>query len=177
MVKMFVLQGVHDSGKTTTLRILDELLRKKYPDMRGEPKYSTRGKNKDFQVIYTLKVNGKKRLIGIKPDGDNGKAVYDDVGWLVDNQCNIIFCSCRSYGSTVESVKRLSEEADVRFVKKTREADESKRRKANTFFRKRARAPTAAFRSPKCSRGFFHLTIRSALARNVRAWAKRWNSI
>ena len=131
MVKMFVLQGVHDSGKTSTLRILDELLRKKYPDMSGEPKYSTRGKNKDFQVIYTLKVNGNKRLIGIKTDGDNGEAVYKDVGWLVDNQCNIIFCSCRSYGSTVESVKRLSEEADVRFVKKTLEADEAKRRKAN----------------------------------------------
>lgn len=131
MVKMFVLQGVHDSGKTSTLRILDELLRKKYPDMSGEPKYSTRGKNKDFQVIYTLKVNGNKRLIGIKTDGDNGEAVYKDVGWLVDNQCNIIFCSCRSYGSTVESVKRLSEEADITFVKKTLEADEAKRRKAN----------------------------------------------
>ena len=122
MVKMFVLQGVHDSGKTSTLTILDELLRKKYPDMSGKPTYSTRGKYKDFQVIYTLTVNGKKRLIGIKTDGDNGKAVYDDVGWLVDNKCNIIFCTCRSYGSTV----------DVRFVKKTREADESKQRKVNT---------------------------------------------
>ena len=132
MVKMFVLQGVHDSGKTSTLTILDELLRKKYPDMSGKPTYSTRGKYKDFEVIYTLTVNGKKRLIGIKTDGDNGKAVYDDVGWLVDNKCNIIFCTCRSYGGTVEAVKRLSEEADVRFVKKTREADESKRRKVNT---------------------------------------------
>ena len=132
MVKMFVLQGVYDSGKTSTLTILDELLRKKYPNIEGNPKCSTRGKYKDFQVIYTLTVNGKKRLIGIKTDGDNGEAVYEDVGWLVDNKCNIIFCSCRSYGGTVEAVKRLSEEADVRFVKKTLEADEAKRRKVNT---------------------------------------------
>lgn len=129
---MFVLQGVHDSGKTSTLTILDELLRKKYPGMSGEPTYSTRGKNKDFQVIYTLKVNGKDLCIGIKTDGDNGEAVYGDVGWLVDNKCEIIFCACRSYGSTVEAVKRFSEEADITFVKKVPEADESKRRKANT---------------------------------------------
>ena len=132
MVKMFVLQGVHDSGKTSTLTILDELLRKKYPNIEGNPKCSTRGKYKDFQVIYTLTVNGKKRLIGIKTDGDNGKAVYGGVGSLVDDECNIIFCTCRSYGGTVEAVKRLSEEADVRFVKKTLEADESKQRKVNT---------------------------------------------
>lgn len=132
MVKMFVLQGVHDSGKTSTLTILDELLRKKYPNIEGNPKCSTRGKYKDFQVIYTLTVNGKELRIGIKTDGDNGDAVYGDVGWLVDNKCNIIFCTCRSYGSTVEAVKRLSEEADVTFVKKTLEADEAKRRKVNT---------------------------------------------
>ena len=132
MVKMFVLQGVHDSGKTSTLTLLNELLRKKYPDMSGEPTYSTRGKYKDFQVIYTLTVNGKELRIGIKTDGDNGDAVYDDVGSLVDDECNIIFCTCRSYGGTVEAVKRLSEEADVRFVKKTLEADESKQRKVNT---------------------------------------------
>ena len=132
MVKMFVLQGVHDSGKTSTLTLLNELLRKKYPNIEGNPKCSTRGKYKDFQVIYTLTVNGKELRIGIKTDGDNGDAVYGDVGWLVDDECNIIFCTCRSYGGTVEAVKRLSEEADVRFVKKTLEADESKRRKVNT---------------------------------------------
>lgn len=132
MVKMFVLQGVHDSGKTSTLTLLNELLRKKYPNIEGNPKCSTCGKYKDFQVIYTLTVNGKELRIGIKTDGDNGDAVYGDVGWLVDNKCNIIFCTCRSYGSTVEAVKRLSEEADVRFVKKTLEADEAKRRKVNT---------------------------------------------
>ncbi|EPF25294.1 hypothetical protein HMPREF1221_02380 [Treponema socranskii subsp. paredis ATCC 35535] len=132
MVKMFVLQGVYDSGKTSTLTILNDLLREKYPDIDGNPKCSTRGKYKDFQVIYTLTVNGKKQYIGIKTDGDNGDAVYGDVGWLVDNKCNIIFCSCRSYGGTVEAIKRFSEEADVTFVKKTLEADESKRRKVNT---------------------------------------------
>ena len=132
MVKMFVLQGVHDSGKTSTLTLLNELLRKKYPNIEGNPKCSTRGKYKDFQVIYTLTVNGKELRIGIKTDGDNGDAVYGDVGSLVDDECNIIFCTCRSYGGTVEAVKRLSEEADVRFVKKTLEADESKRRKVNT---------------------------------------------
>ena len=132
MVKMFVLQGVHDSGKTSTLTILDELLRKKYPDMNGTPTSSTRGKDTDFEVIYTLTVNGKELRIGIKTDGDNGDAVYGDVGSLVDDECNIIFCTCRSYGSTVEAVKRLSEEADITFVKKTLEADEAKRRKVNT---------------------------------------------
>ena len=132
MVKMFVLQGVHDSGKTSTLTILDELLRKKYPDMSGEPTYSTRGKYKDFQVIYTLTVNGKELRIGIKTDGDNGDAVYGDVGSLVDDECNIIFCTCRSYGGTVEAIESFSKEADITFVKKTREADESKRRKVNT---------------------------------------------
>ena len=126
------MQGVHDSGKTSTLTLLNELLRKKYPNIEGNPKCSTRGKYKDFQVIYTLTVNGKELRIGIKTDGDNGDAVYGDVGSLVDDECNIIFCTCRSYGGTVEAVKRLSEEADVTFVKKTLEADEAKRRKVNT---------------------------------------------
>ena len=132
MVKMFVLQGVHDSGKTSTLTLLNELLRKKYPNIEGNPKCSTRGKYKDFQVIYTLTVNGKELRIGIKTDGDNGDAVYGDVGSLVDDECNIIFCTCRSYGGTVEAIESFSKEADITFVKKTREADESKRRKANT---------------------------------------------
>ena len=132
MVKIFVLQGVHDSGKTSTLTLLNELLRKKYPNIEGNPKCSTRGKYKDFQVIYTLTVNGKELRIGIKTDGDNGDAVYGDVGSLVDNKCNIIFCTCRSYGGTVEAIESFSKEADVTFVKKTREADEAKRRKVNT---------------------------------------------
>jgi len=132
MVKMFVLQGVHDSGKTSTLTLLNELLRKKYPNIEGNPKCSTRGKYKDFQVIYTLTVNGKELRIGIKTDGDNGDAVYGDVGSLVDDECNIIFCTCRSYGGTVEAIESFSKEADITFVKKTREADESKRRKVNT---------------------------------------------
>jgi len=132
MVKMFVLQGVHDSGKTSTLTLLNELLRKKYPNIEGNPKCSTRGKYKDFQVIYTLTLNGKELRIGIKTDGDNGDAVYGDVGSLVDDECNIIFCTCRSYGGTVEAIESFSKEADITFVKKTREADESKRRKVNT---------------------------------------------
>ena len=126
MVKMFVLQGVHDSGKTSTLDMVDKLLHEKYP------KLVVKEEEFNYWIMYELQVHGRSVYVGIKTDGDNGKAVYDDVGWLVDNKCNIIFCTCRSYGSTVEAVKRLSEEADITFVKKTLEADEAKRRKVNT---------------------------------------------
>ena len=126
MVKIFVLQGVHDSGKTSTLDMVDKLLHEKYP------KLVVKEEEFNYWIMYELQVHGRSVYVGVKADGDDSKIIREDINCLLECECEIIFCACRSKGHTVEAVKRFSKEADITFVKKTLEADESKQRKVNT---------------------------------------------
>jgi hypothetical protein len=106
MKKIFALQGVGNSGKSTTLRIFAEmLLDKGFISLTGknfpEIKLGRTGKPKDFWQIF--EVNGLR--IGVTSSGDT----FDIVRWQIDNlvkfKCEICFCACRTSGATVDAVE------------------------------------------------------------------------
>lgn len=90
MGKIIALQGAGSSGKTTTIRLLPDILKKNgYSQVPGA--LINHGK-KDFSDIF---VNGTKK-VGITSQGDNHKTVHDKLTRLVNAGCDVCVCACRT---------------------------------------------------------------------------------
>ena len=59
MLKVFVLKGVKYTGKTATLKLVNELLKKNYPSLNRIDFKQSKNAQQDFWGIYDLNVNGK----------------------------------------------------------------------------------------------------------------------
>lgn len=92
-------------GKTETLREFANLLISTYPSFKlVYPGTINIPSTTDFRLV--VEINGK--IVGIESQGDPntelGKRLID----LADNfKCDIILCSCRTRGETVEAVNNL----------------------------------------------------------------------
>lgn len=92
MKQLFVLQGTQNSGKTTTIKILNELLlvlKSSYELSKS----NFDEKNHDFNAIYIK--NGKK--IGITSSGDTYDLVNDRLLEFDKEDCEICICACHTY--------------------------------------------------------------------------------
>jgi hypothetical protein len=84
------LRGKGNSGKSSTIRILHQLLRQHgYNLIRT----TFRIDGGDFISIFS---NGNN-LIGITSSGDTYDLVHEKLQELVDEACNIIICACRTF--------------------------------------------------------------------------------
>lgn len=88
-MKIVALKGKGDSGKTTTINMLPNILiangYKQVPN-----KYQKHGG--DFLDIYD---NGKKK-VGITSSGDTFDLVNDRLSDLVTEKCDVCICACRT---------------------------------------------------------------------------------
>jgi hypothetical protein len=120
--RIYVLQGREKCGKTPTLKILFEELKKKYPNSI-ESDFFPNGK--DIKVL--MKIKGL--LVGIESEGD----YYED--WRLpkslndfkDAGCIIIFCAAKT-GTRAKSVGYInsySPEYQIEFIPQTIEEDVS----------------------------------------------------
>lgn len=127
MLNIFVLKGLSDSGKTTTLKLVDDLLNKKYSNPKPiDSKYSN-NKPKDFWVIYDLNVNGKIIRVGLETGGDDYGYIYEDVKRFLLKKCEIIFCACHPSGKTLEAINTYKYHGGtVTFIETIREPDKTK---------------------------------------------------
>ena len=114
--KVFCLQGVHDTGKSTTLRNLYEILIEKY-DLNTEQDCDIK-ENGEIDILVVIhNVNGL--TIGICSYGDSQADIQSRVPILVKENCDIIFCACHSYGYTVAEVEKLRKKGyEVNFEQK-----------------------------------------------------------
>ena len=94
MVKIYALRDSFDTGKSTTLKLLCSMLRKKY-NGTGMNRSSSR-KNGDIVCV----IHGVKRRlkVGISSGGDTP---WDVERWLdelftMEPNLDIIFCACRT---------------------------------------------------------------------------------
>jgi hypothetical protein len=91
-LKIIALQGKGNSGKTTSIKILDNiLLNNNYtpvPNMR-----QTHGK--DFLDIYVHSIS--KLKVGITSSGDTYDLVKNRLQDLVNAKCDICICACRTF--------------------------------------------------------------------------------
>ena len=98
--KIICLKGKCDSGKSSTMKRLFKTLLQTYKNNSKEDvEYLWDISGFDF-VITIKDVNGKK--IGINSRGDDWKFIKRWLESLAENKCDIIFCTCHSYGKTVD---------------------------------------------------------------------------
>jgi hypothetical protein len=87
---IFALRGRGSSGKTTTIRLLHELLIQNNYQILSTTFNSQGG---DFRTVFIK--NDKK--IGITSVGDTFDLVHDNLRSLIDDSCTICVCACRTY--------------------------------------------------------------------------------
>lgn len=111
---LFALQGASNNGKSTTLRMLIAEVAKLYSD--GGLTILAPGK-RDLKVLFKS-LRGLK--VGIETRGDPGSRLKVSLSDFQRIGCDIIFCSCRTRGSTTLWVRRLSPDYTVVFVQQKR---------------------------------------------------------
>lgn len=89
--------GSAQQGKSSSIKQVFELLRKKYP-------YDILINGADIKAI--VNVNGVK--IGIESQGDPNSRIFDSIDDFVKAGCDIIVCACRSWGETRNKVTSLN---------------------------------------------------------------------
>ena len=104
-MKLYVLKGVYESGKTTILNILIQELEKKYSITDNEKKVINKGPDEDQQVVF-YNLNGHK--VGIETIGDPNSRLKESLEEFKKLKCDIIFCACRTRGTTVAIVENFS---------------------------------------------------------------------
>lgn len=105
--KIICLQGNPNTGKSYTIIKLWEMILRNYKDDKEDDYVQLFVDSDDYDFVGIItSVNGHK--IGINSRGD-------EAGWierwnkkLVENNCDIIFCTCHSRGKTVDAVKLFS---------------------------------------------------------------------
>lgn len=127
MLNVFVLKGLSDSGKTTTLKLVDELLKEKYNKPKAYASKYSNGKSKDYWVIYDLNVNGKTIRVGLETGGDDYRYVRKDRETFLSHNCEIIFCACHPSGKTLEEIIEYKNHGGtVKFIETLREPNKTK---------------------------------------------------
>ena len=121
-MKIIALQGVANTGKTTTLKLLDQKLRQeRFIPVAG----MRRGTTGDFSDIF---IAPDGRRIGITSSGDTHDMVRENLERLIQENCVICVCACRTYDrmppGTVAAVDSFPSHPAT-FIDKTRESDSS----------------------------------------------------
>ena len=100
MKKVFALKGRRNIGKSQTIRTVDELLRAKYPSARVEHEHRTR-----VELRVVLNINGVK--IGVESIDENIGRIQASFDLFVSLGCEVIICTTRTTGKTVNAVNAL----------------------------------------------------------------------
>jgi len=114
MANIFALQGLSNSGKSSTLIQLLNLVAAKYPHAT---KQTLHRRSKDVKVIV-FPVNGKK--VGIESQGDPSSRLKQSLIDFRNANCDIVFCVCRTSGMTVSWINAMSPPDSVQFIQQTR---------------------------------------------------------
>lgn len=110
MSVILALRGRGNSGKTTTIEILHEIMiRNGY--IQVPDRYRAR-----VDFIDILSKKGK--LIGITSSGDTFVRVSQRLEELTGENCNIIICACRTRGGSLDALVQY-EDQEIRLIPKT----------------------------------------------------------
>lgn len=112
MAQIFALQGISNSGKSSTLIMLMNQIIAKYPNANVQ---NLHGHTKDVKVIIDP-VMGMK--IGIESQGDPNSRLLQSLADFRSAKCDVVFCACRTSGMTEDWVKAMSPPDTVTFIPK-----------------------------------------------------------
>lgn len=98
---VFANWGTAGQGKSSTVKKIAEIILKHYPSATTNPviiDYTF-----DIKVVIII---GKVK-IGIESQGDPNSRLVESLKYFVNINCDIIICSTRTRGSTVDAVNEL----------------------------------------------------------------------
>jgi hypothetical protein len=110
MKTIVALQGVGNSGKTTSIKKAYQLLIDAYPDATVEVILNR------VEITVIININGA--LVGIESQGDPRSRLPKSLDHFVRVGCEVIVCATRSYGGTVEAVKALDGRYHIQWLTK-----------------------------------------------------------
>lgn len=108
---VLIIQGKSGVGKSTLIKQVKDRLCK-MPNCKVL-KDDFSGNKFDIQTI--LQIGDVK--VGIESEGDPGSNLYKRLAELVKQDCNIIICSCRTYGETVNSIGKACYNYEKTWIK------------------------------------------------------------
>lgn len=114
-----VIWGIGGQGKSETIRHITKLILVQYPSAKLSNPIKSRG---DVKVIITV----GKCTIGIEGQGDPGNRQGESLDEFVADGCNIIICSCRSFGETYDKAVYYLSRKGYEVVQITNMRSESK---------------------------------------------------
>lgn len=108
------IHNTANKGKTQTLTWLSDLLVAKYGSKSIKEEEPLRSlKRSDFHIV--IDANGIK--IGIETQGDPGTGLDSKLELLVQtHQCDLIFCTTRTRGETVDAVRDIANDNDYHLI-------------------------------------------------------------
>ena len=133
MTQVYVISGPKNVGKSTTIRIIYNMILEKY---KGVKFFLDSGEGKEISVIIE-DVNGKK--IGLESRGDppnkeqakeNKNSYRNNLKKFKKKKCDIIFCTSRTKGGTVTCLENeFKDPKPIFFSKKHSSQSKSANRK------------------------------------------------
>lgn len=99
---VIAIWGESNQGKSSSIRTIVDLV----PTLFRGADVDVRIGGGDVQVIITI---GEIK-IGVESQGDPGGRLHRSLDLFVEEECDVIICSTRTRGSTVQSVEALNTE-------------------------------------------------------------------
>lgn len=115
MKTILALRGKANTGKSTTIRILHDLLIQYDFELINSNLANTNG---DFIAVFKK----NEKLIGLTSSGDLYDFVHDNLVELIDDGCELCICACRTYDRVPPGTNAAVEEFtdfQHQFVEKT----------------------------------------------------------
>lgn len=115
MKTILALRGKANTGKSTTIRILHDLLIQYDFELINSNLANTNG---DFIAVFKK----NEKLIGLTSSGDLYDFVHDNLVELIDDGCELCICACRTYDRVPPGTNAAVEEFtdfQHQFIEKT----------------------------------------------------------
>lgn len=123
---LIAVEGVSNSGKTTTLKEILSLLKKEPKTTSVQLQNETNKKqpnelnistNSDITCIFeVMLVNNKLLKIGIATGGDTLDIVSSNLIYFDNNNCDVIICATKSRGQTVDYIHNYIDNKELIFL-------------------------------------------------------------
>ena len=113
MKTIIALKGIEKCGKSTSIRKVYTILKKKYPDINILLEIISKSDVKAIIIIGVV-------IIGIESQGDPTSRLPESLKEFEGKGCHIILCATRTYGATVNAVISMANEYTIEWVNKFR---------------------------------------------------------
>jgi hypothetical protein len=116
---IIAIWGRPKQGKSDTVKRITKLILSNYPNARFTPL------NIDYAKDIKVLIEINKIKIGIESQGDPNSRIFDSLNEFSEINCDLIICSTRSAGGTVNAVHKLTKSDNYNVIWSTNHRSEN----------------------------------------------------